>query len=127
MLRDGQDLTHWQVAADVQVERGMDTVVSYFATFASDFAAALPAKAVDPVGWIACAGGLLLGIASTWWRPRSWVWALVVAALIVLVRTLADTYSAPVTGGDNTAFAFIMFVGVLAGTLLVRPFRRKSV
>lgn len=105
----------------------MDAVVSYFATFASDFAAALPAKAGDPVAWVACAGGLLLGIASPWLRHRNWAWLLAFVALVVVVRTLADTYSSPVTRGDNAAFAFIVFVGALAGNLLARLLRRRSV
>jgi hypothetical protein len=108
----------------------MDAVVSYLATFASDFAAALPAKASDPIAWVACVGGLLLGIVATWWSPRSWAWSLAwflaYGTLVVVVRTLADAYSSPVSRGDNAAFAFIVVVGISAGTLLAQSLRQRS-
>ena len=113
----------------------MDAVVSYFATFASDFAAALAAKASDPIAWVACMGGLslrqrgnLVGHEPHHRAPgRSWAWGLAYAALFVVVRMLADAYSSPVSRGDNAAFAFILLAGFLAGTLLARSLRRRSV
>jgi peptidoglycan/LPS O-acetylase OafA/YrhL len=104
----------------------MDAVVSYLATFASDFAAALPAKASDPIAWFALIGALLLGSAAAWWNWKgSWAWALAIAVLVVAVRTLADTYSSPVTRGDKAVFAFICIAGLLAG-ILAGSYRQRS-
>jgi hypothetical protein len=104
----------------------MPDILTYIATFAADFATALPAKASDPIAWVACMGGLLLGGASAWWRPGSWAWAVAFAALVVVVRMLADAYSSPVSRGDNAALAFILVAGILAGTLLGWLSRRRS-
>jgi hypothetical protein len=105
----------------------MDAIVSYLATFAGEFAAALLPKVSDPIAWVACLGGLLLGGAAAWWRPRSWAWALTIAAFVFVIRLLADAYSAPVSRGDNAALAFIAAGGFLAGMLLARSLRRRSV
>jgi hypothetical protein len=105
----------------------MDAVVSFLVTYVGEFAAALLAKAGDPIAWVACVGGVLLGGAAIRWRPNSWAWPAAFAGLVVAVRVLADAYSSPVSRGDKAALAFLLVGGILAGSLLVWSLRRRSV
>jgi hypothetical protein len=97
----------------------MDSIVTYLVSFASELAAALPAKMSDPVGWAALVVALVVG-AGTRWLGGTWALPLGWGALAVVVLTLAHTYSAPVTRADSAALAIICLVGVEAGRQFVR-------
>src|SRR5262245_26619943 len=107
----------------------MSDIVTYFMTFGSEFAAALPRKVYDPVAWGALVGALLIGAflsgrAGAW---HGWAFAGATFLLILAVLTLEAVYlSGPVPRGDNAALAFIYVIGVVVGSGLGRWLGRRS-
>jgi hypothetical protein len=100
---------------------GMFDIATYISAFASEIAAALPAKVYDPVAWLGLVGALVLGAAVS--PRRGWAFALGWGLLCFAVLSLESVYfSSPARRGDSAALAFICVLGVVAG----RWFSRRS-
>ena len=103
----------------------MIDIVTYIATFAAEFAAALTAKVYDPVAWVGLIGGLVLGGGIR--ARRGWAFALGWGLLCLAILTLESVYlSSQVKRGDSAALAFLCVVGVVAGRQLGLWFSRRS-